>query len=459
MFRKFVPLFLRYDQYLMNEILQSILDQFATNRISKENLIALQLVIGAMLVLYYIVGKRLLTFFYKRGTITEVDSKKLRNIVRLLFFLITLIIAVVVLGLNIGVPNASSTLNVINTLFAILIIQIARLADYLFGRIFTSFYKDIDQEEENTTKDRFLARPERKATQTLKYAIYNFAIILILKNFQIDYELFTFQAGGTDYHFRISSIFTGILILLIARLIVWGLTQVFLRSYYKSRQVDIGSQYAINQIISYIVYIIAFVMALDNMGIQMTVLWGGIAALLVGVGLGLQQTFNDLFSGILLLFERTVEVGDVVEINGIVGTVKTIGLRTSLIEARDSVTHIIPNSKLVMDNIVNWNHYDSKVRFSINVGVAYGSDTALVKKLLLQAIVQPKVLKRPAPFIRFSNFGDSSLDFEIMFYSRDLRGINDVKSDVRFEIDRLFRENGIEIPFPQRDVWMRSEKK
>lgn len=440
----------------MSEIIQSILDQFSANRITKENLIALQLVIGAMLIIHYILGKRLLTFFYKRGTITEEDRKKLRGIVRLIFFLVTLIIAVAVLGLNIGVPNEASTLNVINTLFAVLIIQVARLVDYLFGRIFTRFYKEREQEEDSTTRDHLHAIPPRKATQTLKYAIYNFAIILILKNFQIDYELFTFQAGGANYHFRISSIFTGILILLIARLIVWGLTQVFLRSYYQSRQVDIGSQYAINQIISYVVYIIAFVMALDNMGIQMTVLWGGIAALLVGVGLGLQQTFNDLFSGVLLLFERTVEVGDVVEINGIVGTVKTIGLRTSLIEARDSVTHIIPNSKLVMDNIVNWNHYDSKVRFSINVGVAYGSDTALVKKLLLQAIVQPKVLKRPAPFIRFTDFGDSSLDFEILFYSRELRGINDLKSDVRFEIDRLFRENNIEVPFPQRDVWMRT---
>lgn len=441
----------------MSEILQSILDQIAAHRITKEHLIALQLMIGVLLVIYYIIGKRLLTFFYKKGAITEADRKKLRNIVRLLFFLITLIIVVVALGLNIGVPNEASTLNVVNSLLAVLIIQVARLVEYLFSRIFNRFYKKAEKGEEIIRRDRSQAIPESKVTQTLQYAIYNFAIILILKNFQIDYELFTFQAGGADFHFRISSIFTGILIFLIARLLVWGITQVFLSSYYQSRKVDIGSRYAINQIISYVVYIIAFVMALDNMGVQMTVLWGGMAALLVGVGLGLQQTFNDLFSGILLLFERTVEVGDVVEINGIVGTVKTIGLRTSLVEARDSVTHIIPNSKLVMDNIVNWNHYDSKVRFEIKVGVAYGSDTALVKKLLLQAIVQPKVLKRPEPFIRFSDFGASSLDFDIMFYSRDLRGINDLKSDVRFEIDRLFRENNIEVPFPQRDVWMRGK--
>ena len=173
--------------------------------------------------------------------------------------------------------------------------------------------------------------------------------------------------------------------------------------------------------------------------------------------MGLQQTFNDLFSGILLLFERTVEVGDVVEIDGDIGNVKQIGLRTSLIETRDNVTLIIPNSKLVMDGIINWTHYDSKVRFKIPVGVAYGTDTEKVRELLLQAADHPRILDRPASSVRFVNFGDSSLDFELLFYSTNFTGINDVKSDIRFEIDRLFRENAIEIPFPQRDVWIKKE--
>jgi len=395
-----------------------------------------------------------LRYLYQKGTITEGAKKKLRNIVRLCFLLLTILFSVIILGFNIGIPDATSTLNVVNTILALLIIQIARLVDYFFGRVVNRYYSNME-EGASDYREYNKAHPQQIASRTLQYSIYTFAIILILKNFAIDYELFSFQAGGNDFQFRISNFFWAILIFLIARLLVWFLTQIFLSSYYRTREVDMGSQYAINQLISYFIYIIAFVMALDNMGVQMTVLWGGLAALLVGVGLGLQQTFNDLFSGILLLFERTVEVGDVVEIDGDVGNVKQIGLRTSLIETRDNVTLIIPNSKLVMDGIINWTHYDSKVRFKIPVGVAYGSDTEKVRELLLLAADHPRILDRPASFVRFVNFGDSSLDFELLFYSTNFTGINDVKSDIRFEIDRLFRENAIEIPFPQRDVWMR----
>jgi len=438
----------------MNEILNSIIEQFNNHNLTLERAIFLQLVLGFILLIYYLLGKRLLLYFYKKGTLSEIDKKKLRRILRFAFFLLAALSSVLILGLNIGVPDASSTLNVVNIILALIIIQIARLFDYFFGRMVNSFYKDLEGEELDL-RDYTKAHPEQSASKTLQYAIYIFAVILILKNFQIDYELFSFNTGGNTFHFRISSIFSAILILLVARLLVWALTQIFLSSYYKTKSVDVGSQYAINQLISYFIYIIAIVMAIDNMGVQMTVLWGGLAALLVGVGLGLQQTFNDLFSGLLLLFERTVEVGDMVEINGEIGKVKKIGLRTSLVESRDNVTMIIPNSKLVMDSIVNWTHYDSKVRFRITVGVAYGSDTALVKSLLLKATESTRVLQRPAPFVRFVDFGNSSLDFELLFYSRNFIGINDLRSDIRFEIDRLFRENNIVIPFPQTDIWLR----
>ena len=167
-------------------------------------------------------------------------------------------------------------------------------------------------------------------------------------------------------------------------------TQLVLYRYYKRSQIDLGSQYAINQLLKYVIYTMALLWAISSLGIEMTVLWVGAAALLVGFGLGLQQTFNDFFSGIVLLFERSVEVGHVLNIGGMIGTVKEIGLRTSLIETRDSITVVVPNSKLVTDNVVNWSHFDEKVRFSISVGVAYGSDTKLVKRFF------PKVSKRTA---------------------------------------------------------------
>jgi small-conductance mechanosensitive channel len=142
--------------------------------------------------------------------------------------------------------------------------------------------------------------------------------------------------------------------------------------------------------------------------------------------------------------------------SGTVGTVRRIGVRTSLVETRDNMTIIVPNSKLIGDVVTNWSHDEDKARFKIVVGVAYGSDTALVKKLLLQVAQEhPKALKRPAPIVRFVNFGDSSLDFELHFWTKEFIRIEDIKSDMRFETDRLFRENDISIPFPQRDVWMR----
>jgi len=441
----------------MQDIFNSIVAQLNNHQINKERMILLHLILGACLLVYYIFGKRFLLYLYKKGTISEGAKLKLRNIVRLCFFLFSLLLAVILFGLNISIPEANSTISVVNILLAFLIVQVARLVDFFFGKVVNRYYNNLKDTDDQNLRNYTKARPKEMATQSLQYAIYILAIILILKNFAIDYELFSFQAGEGNYPFKISSIFAGILIFLIARILVWILTQLFLSNYYRARKVDLGSQYAINQLISYFIYIIAFVIALDNMGVQMTVLWGGLAALLVGVGLGLQQTFNDLFSGVLLLFERSVEVGDIVEIGDIKGSVKRIGLRTSIIETRDNVTLVLPNSKLVMDGIINWTHFDSKVRFRVNIGVAYGSDTTLVRQLLLQAVDHPQILDYPAPFVRFIDFGASSLDFELLFFSRNFIGINDVKSDIRFAIDRLFRANNIEIPFPQRDVWIRKE--
>jgi small-conductance mechanosensitive channel len=189
----------------------------------------------------------------------------------------------------------------------------------------------------------------------------------------------------------------------------------------------------------------------------MTILLGGAAALLVGVGLGLQQTFNDFTSGIVLLFERSVAVGDILEFGDKIGIVQQIGMRSSILETRGNVSLVVPNSKLVNDSIINWTHFSSKVRFSVDVGVSYGCDTKLVKKLLLEiANDSPYVLQYPAPFVRFQDFGDSSLNMSLYFFSRNCIIIEDIKSDIRFNIDAAFRENKIIIPFPQRDLWIKS---
>lgn len=180
---------------------------------------------------------------------------------------------------------------------------------------------------------------------------------------------------------------------------------------------------------------------------------------MIGFGLGIQDLFNDFVSGIVLLFEGTVSMDDVIEVDGIVGQVKNIDLRTSKIETRDHIVIIIPNSKLVGENVINWSHNRENTRFIIKVGVAYGSDVKLVKSLLEEAANEHKsISNHPMPVARFVDFGNSSLDFEIVFFSREMFSIEFIKSDIRFLIDEKFRKNNVTIPFPQRDVHVYNHK-
>jgi len=143
------------------------------------------------------------------------------------------------------------------------------------------------------------------------------------------------------------------LVILIGRIVLWVILKQILRRFFEKVD-DPGRQFAIRQFVKYIIYLLTFLFALQTLGISLSVLWAGSAALLVGFGLGMQQNFNDLVSGIILLIESSVAVGDVVTVDGIVGKVKRIGLRTSEVESMDEITIVIPNSKLVVDNVINW---------------------------------------------------------------------------------------------------------
>ena len=261
--------------------------------------------------------------------------------------------------------------------------------------------------------------------------------------------------GG--FQLNLTHIIAVLIILTVTRLVVKLITRLIER-YFKLRAIDSGRQYAFIQFIKYIVYVGGILMALEAVGITISVLWGGAAALLVGVGLGLQQTFNDLVSGIILLVEGSVDVGDVIEVNGLVGSVTSIGIRTSKIETRDKISLLIPNSKLVGDAATNWSHNRAPTRFALKVGVAYSSDVERVTALLLQAAQDHReVLDTPAPAVQFNDFGNSSLDFTLLFYSYSYMRIEFVKSDLRYRIMSLFRANNIEIPFPQQDIWLRNQ--
>ena len=180
---------------------------------------------------------------------------------------------------------------------------------------------------------------------------------------------------------------------------------------------------------------------------SLTVVFG---ALSIGLGFGLQNIFNNFISGIILLFERPIQVGDAVEISGIWGVVQKINVRSTLVQTYDNASLIIPNSEFISNKVVNWSFKDHRIRRGITIGVAYGSDTQLVSRTLLEICGKiQEVLKQPAPDVLFTDFGDNALIFKLRFWTVVDHMVK-VETSIRFEIERLFRERQIEMPFPQR---------
>ncbi|SMO39026.1 Mechanosensitive ion channel [Saccharicrinis carchari] len=222
--------------------------------------------------------------------------------------------------------------------------------------------------------------------------------------------------------------------------------------------IDAGKGHTVFLIVKYFAWVIAVTVIIGSLGIKVTVLLAGSAALFVGLGFGVQSLFNDFVSGLMILFEGTIRVNDVVELeNGIVGKVQEIGLRTSKVLNRDSIIIIIPNNNFVGKNVINWTYNEHKTRFKVNVGVAYGSDVRLVEKLLIESVLEhEKVHKHPQPVVFFNDFGESALEFSVFFWSEESFWVERVRSDIRFNIYDKFNANNIQIPFPQRDVHLRS---
>jgi potassium efflux system protein len=223
---------------------------------------------------------------------------------------------------------------------------------------------------------------------------------------------------------------------------------------------DRGAREAMVAIISYLGIAIAVVVALGVAGMEFSNLAIIAGALSVGIGFGLQNIVNNFVSGLILLFERPIKTGDWVVVGSTEGYVRRISIRSTQIQTFDRADVIVPNSELISSQVTNWMLYDQRGRVRIPIGVAYGSDTQLVKEILLRlASEHPLVVKdksSPEPFVLFRDFGDSSLDFELRCFIQNIDKRLTVISDLNFAIDQAFRENGIEIPFPQRDLHVRN---
>jgi small-conductance mechanosensitive channel len=244
-----------------------------------------------------------------------------------------------------------------------------------------------------------------------------------------------------------------ILIIIFAQILSRLIRVILKQNFSKKTWIDEGKEYTIVKLTKYSLYGVAFIIGLTSIGLDMKILIGAAGALLVGLGFGLQNLFYDLISGFIILFEGPVKVGDVVEVDGLVARVQQIDIRTSKVMTRDGKYIIIPNSHLIGERVVNWSHGTLLTRFHIKVGVKYGSDTALVKDVLYNcAIRHPDVSKNREIIVRFDEFGDSSLSFSVFFWAKKTWVVETLQSEIRFEIDRQFRENGITIPFPQRDL-------
>lgn len=238
--------------------------------------------------------------------------------------------------------------------------------------------------------------------------------------------------------------------------IIWFLISLINKFFVRQTEkgvLDVGTGASLLKVSKYFVWIIGIISILQGIGFQLSILLAGSAALLIGFGMGIQQIFGDVASGFILLIERTLKVGDVVEVDGMLGKVVKSGIRTTIIVTRDNTRVIVPNSQFTSEKVINWSHMEALTRFHVDIGVAYGSDIELVIRALREcAFGHPKVKNEPESFVRFNNFGDSSLDFQLYFWTEFAFEAENIKSDLRVNIDKKFRETGISIPFPQRDI-------
>lgn len=237
---------------------------------------------------------------------------------------------------------------------------------------------------------------------------------------------------------------------LFTHVILGIIKRIFIRNLPKGDKVKFTTVFSFSK---WLIYLIVLLVAFSTIGVNINAVLAASAGLLIGIGLALQTLFQDIISGIFILVDKTVHVGDIIELEGKVGRVEEIKLRTTRAVTIDNKVLVIPNHLYLTNSLYNWTQNGTNTRESVLVGVAYGTDVELVKKLLLQVAAENKsVLKYPEPLVLFTDFADSSLNFKLVVTINDSFQGAIPKSDLRFAIDKVFRENNITIPFPQRDI-------
>ena len=266
----------------------------------------------------------------------------------------------------------------------------------------------------------------------------------------LDYKLFSVGKDSIE----LSSI-----LFLIVFIVALSFTLRILRKIiYSTGKLDESKKFTIFILIKYIFYVVGFIMGMNMIGINVSVLLGASAALLVGVGLGLQNIFSDFVSGIVLLLDSSIKVGDIIETDKLVCQVLEINLRTTTVLTRDDKYIILPNTLLTKNSVLNWTHTNPNSRFDIQIGVSYSADIHQVMDILIDiAKNSDKISDEPKPFVRFNDYADSSLIFNLYFWAEDVFRVENLKSDLRIKIFEEFKKNNIDIPFPQRVLHFNQE--
>ncbi len=300
--------------------------------------------------------------------------------------------------------------------------------------------------------DRFWSR-------AVSVSAWSIAALIILDVFDPMLALLDeigFDVG--EVHLSILSLIkAGLLLLVALRLANW-LTVYVDKQLYRIPHLTASARVLISKTLSGLIYVIIAIVVLNSIGIDFTALavFGG--ALGVGIGFGLQKVVSNLISGIILLSDRSIKPGDVVQIGEVYGWISSLRGRYVSVVTHDGHEYLIPNEDLITQQVINWSYSDTKVRVKIPFGVSYDADPHQVRDLVIQAVRSiPRILKHPEPLCLFRAFGDSSLDLELEIWIDDPKnGVGNIKSDVLFRVWDVLKENGIEIPFPQRDLHIKS---
>lgn len=235
------------------------------------------------------------------------------------------------------------------------------------------------------------------------------------------------------------------------------MSRFFLHRVYNRYDMDKGMQYTFTRLLHYVIIIVSVLIALPIIGFDLSIftVFAGVAG--IGIGFGMRNIISNFISGLIILFERPIKVGDRIKIGDLHCDVEHITIRSTIVRTRNNEHIIIPNSQFIENQVMNWSYGDPKVRQQILIGVAYGSNVRLLEKLLLQAAHEHKdVLDDLPPRVDFLNFGESSLDFRLLYWIPHPVLRTRIKSALNFRINELLQEHGLEIPFPQRDLHLRS---